>query len=654
MKKKGLFSVILSFVMLFSVAFTACEKKPSEPQVEIEAQSVPLGRFEITAPTLNATNADVNPRVSWTEEINAEKYLVSVSEESTFEDICAEQSTTRTYLAITQTLKYETKYYLRIYAMKKDAEGKDIALSYRSTVFTTQANHDKNTFDSTATRTILDFENYEDDDAISAAWKTHTGGDLLEASVAVGEGVNGSNAMKLTYTRTGMGWSAVGSMNPAEKKNWNGATGVRFWIKVLEGGGGTFSMKIGKRGYQRWRAYVDLNSDEAMYISIPFSCFEDAGGGDGVWNQEIVFLDFYYNGKSNAVFLIDDFTIGSDALHSKDNRKDMEEPKKAIVVDTPFETFDKESSASLWKIENHTETNKDLTKSYMVPSNQNAGLQVYDGTSFGLSSYTLTASGYDFEKADLRSVNGFRMDVQTIAFNNTTDVVGAVGRITVTVGSEGNYYYMVKDIYNKQNHDGQVPAIVCDFAGMKLADGSTGALDRTKIDTLKIKVEGLYANTSAHQLRIDNMEFYTAYVGAKTAVAPAKWYTGTWNTNVTTFDANTGVASQSSTVKDPGYLQLQDTSYTNMQKTYGIRFKVNAQNVAKLKVRVTLNNSANGYKIELNELANGEQTVVIYYNQMTPTGTITNAKWYYYLFDVTYKSGMTGSIAIYDYELLVG
>lgn len=654
MKKKGLFSIALGLIMCCSFIFSACGFITPTPQVEVATQDVPLGRFEITKPVVNATNADVNPRVSWTKEVNAEKYRVSLSEDSTFEEICAEEETTRTYTAITETLKYATKYYLRIYAIKKNAEGNDVALSYRSTVFTTKESHEKPKFDGEATRTIHDFENFADDEEIDAFFETHTGGDSLKATIAEGEGVNGSNAMLLTYTRLGRGWSAVGSMNEPEKKNWNGATGVRFWIKVLEGGGGTFSIKIGKRGYQRWRAQVVLNSEEPCYVTIPFSDFVDVGGGDGVWNQEIVFLDFYYNGNSNAKILIDDFTIGSGELYSTDTRKDMEDPKKAIVVDTPFETFDKESSASLWKIENHNETNKDLIKSYKVPNSGNAGLQVYDGTSFGTNSYTLTASGYDFEKADLSNVNGFRMDVQTIAFNDTADVSGAVGRITVTIGSEGNYYYMTKDVYNKKLHDNQLPAIVCDFAGMKLADGSTGELDRSKIDTVKIKVEGLYSGTGAHQFRIDNMEFYTAKVGAKDSFEPAKWYTGAWN-SVTNFDATTGVASNSATGNGTAIgLQLQDTSYTNMQKTYGVRFKVKATNVANLRVRITLNYSSNGYKMDLGELVNGEQEIVLYYNQMTLMGSLVNTKWYYYLFDVTYKTGEQGSIEIYDFELLVG
>ena len=339
MKKRGLFAALLGIVLAFSMLLAACQETAS-PKVEVETGGVPLGQFEITAPALDSTDEDVNPRISWTQEPNAEEYLVQLSESADFSAVAAEERTERTHTAIGTTLKYSTKYYVRIFAMKEQ-DGKDIALSYASTAFTTQADHETPVPDNTVTRVIHDFEDFEDDDELQSFFTTHTGGDSLVPTLAEGEGADGSTAMKLTYTPEGRGWSAVQSINPADKKNWSGATGIRLWVSGTKG---TLKVSIGKRGYQRWTAGFSLDAGEAGYVSIPFSAFEDSGGGDGVWDMTgIVRLWFYFNASSAAEVLIDNVTIGSDALHSQDTREQFEQ---GTVPDysTPktlydFETF---------------------------------------------------------------------------------------------------------------------------------------------------------------------------------------------------------------------------------------------------------------------------------------------------------------------------
>ena len=75
MKKCKIISLLLGVTMLLSTFLTACEQRvePPElpPEAAVETQGVPLGMFEITAPVLNSTTVDVNPRVSWTAEENA-------------------------------------------------------------------------------------------------------------------------------------------------------------------------------------------------------------------------------------------------------------------------------------------------------------------------------------------------------------------------------------------------------------------------------------------------------------------------------------------------------------------------------------------------------------------------------------------------------
>ena len=340
MKKRGLFAALLGIVLAFSMLLAACQETAS-PKVEVETGGVPLGQFEITAPALDSTDEDVNPRISWTQEPNAEEYLVQLSESADFSAVAAEERTERTHTAIGTTLKYSTKYYVRIFAMKEQ-DGKDIALSYASTAFTTQADHETPVPDNTVTRVIHDFEDFEDDDELQSFFTTHTGGDSLVPTLAEGEGADDSTAMKLTYTPEGRGWSAVQSINPADKKNWSGATGIRLWVSGTKG---TLKVSIGKRGYQRWTAGFSLDAGEAGYVSIPFSAFEDAGGGDGVWDMTgIVRLWFYFNASSAAEVLIDNVTIGSDALHSQDTREQFEQ---GTVPDysTPKTLYDFESFA---------------------------------------------------------------------------------------------------------------------------------------------------------------------------------------------------------------------------------------------------------------------------------------------------------------------
>lgn len=324
MKKKGFLLAALGVLFAFSLAIAACSHVKT-PQVEVETGGVPCGEFEITAPALQAEGVGVNPLICWTAERNAEKYVVSLCKDTSFSDIAAEEVTKETSVTLSETLAYSTKYYIRIFAVKSDENGNDIILSYASSVFTTLADHDTPVPDNSRTRVIHDFENFEDDSELQNFFTVHTGGDSLIPTLAKGEGADGSTAMRLTYTPEGNGWSAVQSINPADKKNWSGATGIRLWISS-PGNGGVLSVSIGKRGYQTWKASVTLNKKGAAYVSIPFSAFEDSGGGDGFWDMTgIVRLWFYYKANAASEVLLDNISIGSDELHSEDTRSVFEQ-----------------------------------------------------------------------------------------------------------------------------------------------------------------------------------------------------------------------------------------------------------------------------------------------------------------------------------------
>lgn len=647
--KKRWIVFLLAAVTALSVSVTACNEQLEPPALpegaEVEHQDVPLGYFEITAPQANSTTSDVNPRIVWTEERNAQKYLVALSEKSDFTEICAEETVPIANTTVSTTLKHSTKYYVRIYAMKKGENGADIAISYRSTVFFTQAKHETPIPDATKVKTIYDFEEFADDYSLGERFIRHTGGDDFVPTLEKGEGVGGSTAMKLTYNRSDKGWAAVQSINPPEKKNWGGANGIKFWL-LSDGSGGRFTVSIGKRGYQRWSASMTLNAIDPCYVTIPFTAFEDAGGGDGVWDLTgIVRLWFYYHPtastKTSSV-LIDDITIGAGGEYLTDTRgKVAEIPKKRITVDTPFETFDNASDANNWKLIYDVNANRDLIKSV-----SQTGLKVYDPTSFGTNEYTLEASEYDFSKTDFSAVNGFKMKITSAVFNNTKDAVGVVATLTVTIGSEGNYYQATKEFFKDNNS----AVMVCDFVAMKAVDGSDKPIDKSKIDTLKITCKGVYPQTNAHQFSFDDMEFYTAANGSKGAAFAADFSgsgTQKWNNGITIKD---GVGTATDAKKD---VQYTNDKWVNYQNTYAMQFSVNTTNVTSIVVSLR-DGAGNGLQYTVPIESDGLHDVMIYYSDMSARTEThhTSMKFSYIVLYINY--GGTGSAVFNKIELLIG
>ena len=108
-----------------------------------------------------------------------------------------------------------------------------------------------------------------------------------------------------------------------------------MWVKG-DGTGMNVEVRIGKRGYQSWATTFSVNNSDAGYVSIPFSAFEDIGGGDGIWDLAGITRFFlFFTGSSNSRLLIDDITIGSDANYTTDSRGEIETsvPAPAGVYD---------------------------------------------------------------------------------------------------------------------------------------------------------------------------------------------------------------------------------------------------------------------------------------------------------------------------------
>lgn len=453
-------------------------------------------------------------------------------------------------------------------------------------------------------------------------------------------GANTRKVLQMTINKDKEG--AVIFPLEAKDANFAGYDGLRFWFNGKGSNNLVMEVRLSD-GTNYLSANIEVIQNDKTYITIPFSAFK----GENVELKDVNAIEFHFVKTTSAAayMAITDISVGTGGEYLVDNRANFT-PYSIITVDTPFETFDTSAAINNWTLVRDTSVNSDLTKSWQGSTRN--GLKIYDA-SFGAYTYTLRATQYSFAISDLTSANGFRFAIDAYAANPNNSMTGT---LKVTIGSEGNYYETVRTLYNNDT----VKYMVCDFAGMKLASGSSGELDKSKIDTIQITYTSTNSSMAAHQFEIDDLEFYSAKVGAKGTITPAKWNTlSNWNTNSgTALDTSTGVVTQSSTTKNPGYIQLNEGSGSDKQNTYGIRFKLNATNVEKIRVRVCLGASGNNYSIYLTDIVDGEQEIIVYYNQMSVGGTLTSMKWQYYLFDITYKTGTTGSVAISDYELLVG
>ena len=80
--------------------------------------------------------------------------------------------------------------------------------------------------------------------------------------------------------------------------------------------------------------------------------------------------------------------------------------------------------------------------------------------------------------------------------------INQIATLEIKLGSAGNYYVCNRTVYGPGNN---IKKLVIDFAEMKLADGSTGALATDKIDFVQI----WFTCYGEYTVTIDNVGFYT-------------------------------------------------------------------------------------------------------------------------------------------------
>lgn len=345
-KTKGILLAVLALAA--AACFAACGEKIDYNTV------IPEGSFSITAPADGATDVPTTPEISWTKEKNAEAYHVEIAADADFKTVESENTVSELRWTVAYPLSHSAKYYLRITALKTE-EGKNIALSRKTGSFTTAAEHSTETPDYTKARTIYDFEDFENSEALNDVFYMHAAGDSVAIDL-VNEGVDGSKAMKVTYATGVNGWAGALSSLSAEKKVWSGAKGIRMWVHG-DASGMEVEVRFGKRGYQSWNATFKVNSSEPTYVSIPFTAFADAGGGDGIFDLSgITRLWFFFKSTRPAEIVIDDISIGSDENYTVDTREAIETSKKAeLGVFDDFETYaDGAALNAVWTVESGT------------------------------------------------------------------------------------------------------------------------------------------------------------------------------------------------------------------------------------------------------------------------------------------------------------
>lgn len=354
---KRLFATLAASLMLVTCVVTAvaCEGGNSTGSGVDYTTVIPEGSFDILSPTANATSVSTTPAIEWSAEPNATSYHVEIATDETYTNVVRETTTMALSWTVSNALEHSQLYRLRITALKEDGT---IALARKSTSFTTAAEHETETPDYTQSRTIYNFEEYTDTAALNERFVAHVNGDPIDITLSENGGVNGSKAMKIDYNAGSNGWSGALSSIPAEKKVWSGAKGIRMYI-VGDASGVEVEVRFGKRGYQAWNATFNVNAVGGTYVSIPFSAFEDAGGGDGILDLSgITRLWFFFKGNRSATLYIDDITVGSNENYTVDTRSEIEKATIATIgTYGDFESYtDSAALNAEWVSENATVT----------------------------------------------------------------------------------------------------------------------------------------------------------------------------------------------------------------------------------------------------------------------------------------------------------
>lgn len=483
------FVALLLLVATLLPTLTSCDFKFLFTQTEIVdgIENIPEGKMQISVTTDPNGLVCAYPYLSWTEEEGAEDYIVQLSLDEAFGQIFESKAVKIARYTVSTVLDYGTKYYVRVIS-RKNIDGKMVAISFAKSFFTTAAKHNTEGPDYSQTRMLFDFEDYTTE-SFNELFQMNAGGDDVTAEIVEGEGVNGSKALKLVSQKGDMGWGAmVCNLLPADKKVWTGSTGIRFHIRAEEGTSAEFSFRVGKRGYQTWAKQMSVKNYDGVYVTIPYEVMEDKGGGDGIWDLSIMtFMQFTFTG--GGTLYIDDISIGSSEEYQHDTTANAANGIVPGILED-FEGDDADNALanglSLYNV--------DATFTQLVDS-ADGGHELRFKTMSDSAFVSLNKAYYEINKYDYTQIDG-------ITFKISLSHKKSGAQVMIKFGSYNNVYTANYDLSNVQV--GEYVTVKIPISDLVLLDGSSGALNYNKIDTLQIFVKGC----QYFYVTIDDIGFY--------------------------------------------------------------------------------------------------------------------------------------------------
>lgn len=424
--------------------------------------------FEILTPADHAENVTTCPEISWTQAANATSYHVEIASDKEYESVVREGVTSELSYTVGNALSHATQYYLRVTAVREEAD-KTVALCSQSVTFTTAEAHSTDAPDYTAARTLYDFESFENSEALREEFPRHVDGNEIGVNL-IESGVNGSKAMEIVYAAGDRGWAGVLCKLPSDKKVWSGAKGIRMHVQG-DGNGLNVEVRIGKRGYQSWAATFSVNNPEPCYVSIPFSAFDDIGGGDGIWDLAgITRFWLFFTGGSNSKIVIDDISIGSDENYTTDTRGEIGTSLNAPAgVFDNFDGYaDDEAMGKKWTFEY-------MSENALADSPYSAGKALRLVPSGGWATARLNLPNYDF--TEMGSIR-FKASAGTYVVQLETSVGGVFEKENVLVSVDGDEAGVnVADLVPRAGTEGGVKLIRQLVIGFIGKSGATVYID---------------------------------------------------------------------------------------------------------------------------------------------------------------------------------
>ena len=492
--KKMIFSKIKSIVAICVLIATllpilASCKIFDRVEIVDKIDEVPAGTMQITMSLDSTGAACASPYIMWTAEEGAEDYIIHIATDEGFDSLVESEVVYGTRYSVATVLNHATKYYVRILA-RKTIDNEKTVFAVSKTSFVTTAVHDTTAPDYSQTRTLFDFENYTTE-SFGDLFQPHAGGDAITAVIADGAGVDGSKALKIASEKGSMGWSAiVCSLLPTDKKVWVGTTGIRLYIRAEEGTSATFSVKVGKRGYQTWSKSFVVKNEEGAYITIPYEAMADQGGGDGIWDLSVMtYMQFTFSGNSGTVY-IDDITIGSTEEYQYDTTA---EASKGLAPGI-LEAFEGDGIGE--KLNEHiTLTNVDPSFTELVESTDGSGHEMRFKLMSQVGYVQLNKAIYNLGQYDYNQADG-------ITFKISISHVKDGANILLKFGSYLNVYTATYSLEGAT--PGEYITVKIPFSELTLAEGSSGALNFEKVDTLQMLIkESQYCYVT-----LDDVGFY--------------------------------------------------------------------------------------------------------------------------------------------------